>query len=378
MLCLDGGGIRGILTLKLLEKLEAIAGIPCYQLFDMAAGTSTGAIIAGLIAKGKTAAEISQLYENLVNRVFISRGWASNRFFHPPAYTKEQYRGLLREIVGTTTTMKSACDATGMDLMITSVDVAEGEETFFSYFRKKADCAYKDVLLRGAMEATMSAPTYFLPLERFVDGGTTSFNNPSLSAILEASKYGPSNPEDAYLIDKLTVFSFGTGCGRKFVDLKEIKDPSGPDAVFWLNFVMDESGDDASDMQTSFLRAGIVDGLDYRRFQISLDAAAVNKIPDRKIDHIKNVQADWLHQLTDGDLAKVDLDDVTYFDLMATIGLSMADFITDAANAGERYFNFRADLAGRNGNDLLVTRKGNVTQIAAQMGDPKWLDKQDA
>ncbi|HXB10499.1 MAG TPA: patatin-like phospholipase family protein, partial [Bacteroidia bacterium] len=55
ILCLDGGGIRGILTVQLLKQIEQLAGIPCYQLFDMVAGTSTGGILAGLIASGKTA-----------------------------------------------------------------------------------------------------------------------------------------------------------------------------------------------------------------------------------------------------------------------------------------------------------------------------------
>ena len=54
MLCLDGGGIRGIMTLPLLKWLEVIANAPCYQLFDMVAGTSTSGIIAGLIATGET------------------------------------------------------------------------------------------------------------------------------------------------------------------------------------------------------------------------------------------------------------------------------------------------------------------------------------
>jgi uncharacterized protein len=40
------------MTLQLLKKLEEIAGIPCFELFDMVAGTSTGGIIAGLIAAG--------------------------------------------------------------------------------------------------------------------------------------------------------------------------------------------------------------------------------------------------------------------------------------------------------------------------------------
>ncbi len=39
ILCLDGGGMRGILTIQLLKKLEQLCGIPCYELFDMVAGT---------------------------------------------------------------------------------------------------------------------------------------------------------------------------------------------------------------------------------------------------------------------------------------------------------------------------------------------------
>ena len=66
ILALDGGGMRGILTIQLLKKLEEVAEIPCYELFDMVAGTSTGGIIAGLIVRGKTAAEIENLYEKLI------------------------------------------------------------------------------------------------------------------------------------------------------------------------------------------------------------------------------------------------------------------------------------------------------------------------
>nr|WP_315142731.1 patatin-like phospholipase family protein [uncultured Flavobacterium sp.] len=51
ILCLDGGGMRGVLTLQLLKKLEETAGIPCFELFDMVTGTSTGGIIAGLIGR---------------------------------------------------------------------------------------------------------------------------------------------------------------------------------------------------------------------------------------------------------------------------------------------------------------------------------------
>ena len=46
MLALDGGGIRGVLTLSFLKRIEEVVGQPLHQYFDYIAGTSTGAIIA--------------------------------------------------------------------------------------------------------------------------------------------------------------------------------------------------------------------------------------------------------------------------------------------------------------------------------------------
>ena len=73
IISLDGGGMRGILTIQLLKKLEEVAGIPCFDLFDMVAGTSTGGIIAGLIVKGLTATEIEEKYDELIAEVFHKR-----------------------------------------------------------------------------------------------------------------------------------------------------------------------------------------------------------------------------------------------------------------------------------------------------------------
>src|ERR1700757_473457 len=98
ILSLDGGGMRGILTIQLLKKLEEVVGIPCHQLFDMVAGTSTGGIIAGLIATGHTAVEIEKMYEDLVTQVFDKRA-LGNRFVNPPAFTKGKYRPLLKDVV---------------------------------------------------------------------------------------------------------------------------------------------------------------------------------------------------------------------------------------------------------------------------------------
>jgi patatin-like phospholipase/acyl hydrolase len=148
ILCLDGGGMRGILTLQLLKKLEETAGIPCFELFDMVSGTSTGGIIAGLIASGYTAAAIEEKYSTLIEEVFDKKP-LGDRFVNPPKYLKGNYRKLLFEEIQNTTLAES-CAKTDIDLMITAHDMTASEETFFSCFKQKDGSyygTYKDVLL---------------------------------------------------------------------------------------------------------------------------------------------------------------------------------------------------------------------------------------
>jgi hypothetical protein len=374
LLCLDGGGIRGIMTLQLLKRLEAIAGAPCHALFDMVAGTSTGGIIAGLIAAGKTAAEIEALYTKFVHLVFTDRSFYSSRFVDPPKYTKRHYRAALKSTLADLR-LSEACATTGIDVLITSKDVAEGEETYFSCLHDEDQDhyvgTYKDVLLRAVMEATMSAPTFFTPLERFVDGGVTTFNNPSLAAVIEAVRYGPKGK---YRSDALTVLSFGTGYRCQFVKPAEVPDPPGIDAYFWLQWIMNEAGSDASDMQSYFLRSGIVPGLDYRRFQISLDEAAIRKLPNQSLAADPRTPQQWLYDLSDEDLSGIELDDVKHFEVMRAIGAGIVAKLDQiAADGGPAPFT--ADLIDpKTGKERLVTRQGDVDRIRAQLGDPQWLD----
>ncbi len=76
ILALDGGGVRGAVSIAFLERLEELlkekAGRPVRlcDYFDLIGGTSTGAIIATALSLGYTAAEIRQFYERLAPRVF--------------------------------------------------------------------------------------------------------------------------------------------------------------------------------------------------------------------------------------------------------------------------------------------------------------------
>lgn len=73
ILALDGGGAKGFYTLGVLKEIEAMLGCPLYRRFDLVFGTSTGAIIAALVALGYEIDQIHALYTEHVPRVMSSR-----------------------------------------------------------------------------------------------------------------------------------------------------------------------------------------------------------------------------------------------------------------------------------------------------------------
>src|SRR5437016_5311995 len=66
ILSLDGGGAKGFYTIGVLEEIEAMMKKPLFDCFDLIFGTSTGAIIAALLARGEKIATVRSLYERHV------------------------------------------------------------------------------------------------------------------------------------------------------------------------------------------------------------------------------------------------------------------------------------------------------------------------
>lgn len=62
ILSLDGGGAKGFYTLGVLAEIEGLIGCRLCEKFDLVFGTSTGAIIASMIALGMTVDEIHTNY----------------------------------------------------------------------------------------------------------------------------------------------------------------------------------------------------------------------------------------------------------------------------------------------------------------------------
>src|ERR1700712_2610636 len=78
ILALDGGGIRGALSLGYLQRIEDIlrkqnGNDPNFTLsdyFDLIGGTSTGSIIAACLATGMKVADIKNMYMDLGGKIY--------------------------------------------------------------------------------------------------------------------------------------------------------------------------------------------------------------------------------------------------------------------------------------------------------------------
>jgi patatin-like phospholipase/acyl hydrolase len=206
VLSLDGGGIRGAASARFLEKLEMRLGRPLVDVFDLFAGTSTGAIIAvGLGVKRLPAERIAQLY-NFENAAKIMDKSVWDRVVGlvqgEPKYTGEGKREVLERYFGTS----KLADAVKPTLVVT-YDV----ERRVSAVLKSTK--HPEVSAVAAVDASSAAPLYFPTVKVddswLIDGGVVA-NNPTLCAYVEAKKLFGN--------EEIRVLSVGTGKRTRRID----------------------------------------------------------------------------------------------------------------------------------------------------------------
>ena len=72
VLCIDGGGIKGIFAVQMMIELEKRLKHPLSSYFNWFAGTSTGSFIATLISLNCKITHIRTLYFVIKNKMFQS------------------------------------------------------------------------------------------------------------------------------------------------------------------------------------------------------------------------------------------------------------------------------------------------------------------
>jgi uncharacterized protein len=247
VLSIDGGGVRGLIPALIVEDLmrrvRIIAGyarrhhrivnfsftspkmiedLEVDSLFDLFAGTSTGALMAiGFTAKRRyTAHEMVEIYRNHAETIFPLRQFKSLRAMRQAfaeKYDAGPFEKLLKAVFGDQ--KLSDCRS---NLLVTSYDTDKRAPYFFKHYdetaARRAVELPEDYFLRDVARATTAAPTYFLPARvrsvsgvdrTLLDGGMVA-NNPALSAYVEARKIRRN-------ARKFVIVSLGTGRnGRRF------------------------------------------------------------------------------------------------------------------------------------------------------------------
>jgi predicted acylesterase/phospholipase RssA len=238
ILALDGGGLRGILSLGILKKIEELlrirhGGSEEFRLshyFDLIAGTSTGAIIAAALAQGWTVQQIQQKYNELGKAVF------EKSFFRQgllrAKYDEAKLINHLKDVYGADTTLDSDKLETGLLVVTKRLDtgspwpISNNPRGKYFVSRPNGIIGNGDYPLWQVVRASTAAPAYFDPEEItiatmdghppavgcFVDGGVSPFNNPALQAFMYATLdgYRIAWPAGA---QKLLLVSVGTGTG---------------------------------------------------------------------------------------------------------------------------------------------------------------------
>lgn len=244
ILSLDGGGIRGLITLGILKKVEDIlrarlpqekqAGFRLAHYYDFIGGTSTGSIIAVWLALGNTVESLQNLYMQLGDRIFSKPKVLTGRIvfarFDAEALAEELTRHLRSRTLDTPDLITGfGVTAKRMDTGSAWLLANNPKGTYWDgSATDRPNAAYR---LMHVVQASAAAPAYFdhvrVPIEKdkehgaFMDGAVAGLNNPSAAFWLYTTLpgYGLGWKSGA---ENLLITSVGTGDFRARISSRKL------------------------------------------------------------------------------------------------------------------------------------------------------------
>lgn len=314
ILALDGGGIRGVISLEILRKIEEVVGSPLSDTFDLIGGTSTGSIIAAGLALGWPVERLQDLYRRLGETIFqkdpLRFGLLRAKF--PKEPLERALEDEFKDIE-----LGDSAFHTGLAIVAKRLDtnspwvLHNNPRGPFYDSHDGHSVANRHYLVRLLIRASTAAPHYFDPEHisvtdckkgTFVDGGVSPHNNPALQLLLLATLrgYGFRWPLGE---DRLLVVSVGTGSWAKKKADDLVSRAAAGNAFRSLVSMMDN----ASDLNRLMLQwmsrsptAGVIDSeigdlsddllggqawLRYLRYDAQLEGEWFQEhLPDRELD----------------------------------------------------------------------------------------------
>ena len=219
VLSFDGGGVRAILGLYFLKRLEQETSKSIFDSFDLFIGTSAGAINALMLAvNGSSIADIEKFWSQENLRKIMNQSLIDKTSI---LQTRPKYNNIAkREILSNFFFDKRIGEAL-KPAVVTAYDLEKRKPVLIS--------SYKDsnVSVVEAANASSAAPIYF-PTAKMDDGrwlidGGIATNNPSLLGYVEAKKL--------FGTDKIKVLGIGAGLNKRKINGKSSRNWG---AIGWL------------------------------------------------------------------------------------------------------------------------------------------------
>ncbi|XP_045690759.1 85/88 kDa calcium-independent phospholipase A2 isoform X2 [Phyllostomus hastatus] len=235
LLCLDGGGVKGLVIIQLLIAIEKASGIATKDLFDWVAGTSTGGILALAILHSKSMAYMRGVYFRMKDEVFRgSRPYESGpleEFLKREFGEHTKMTDVRKPKVMLTGTLSDRQPAELHLFRNYEAPQSVREPRFGQNINLKPPTHPSEQLVWQAARSSGAAPTYFRPIGRFLDGGLLA-NNPTLDAMTEIHEYNQDmiRKGQGDKVKKLSlVVSLGTGRSPQVpVTCVDVFRPSNP------------------------------------------------------------------------------------------------------------------------------------------------------
>jgi len=213
---IDGGGIRGLVTTILLQRIVATTGLETFiDSIDLLAGTSTGGLLALGIANQIDLQEIRDVYVKKGPKIFDD-SWMDDLVdlgkLRGADYDIKPLRREVRNLFGDVTLRRLK-----KRVLITTFDLDNEAPTrrtwkpklFHNFPGPKNDGAS---LAADVALYTCAAPTYFPSVDGYVDGGVYA-NNPAMCALAQTQDRRHSQT----LLDDVVLLSLGTGTNLQYI-----------------------------------------------------------------------------------------------------------------------------------------------------------------
>jgi hypothetical protein len=276
ILSVDAGGTRGMIAIAMLAELEKMTGKTCPEMFDMVAGTSTGAIIAAGIGLGMSAQQLlTEIYRTSLPKAFQSqpRGLLLYlRYFYNGLRHLYDFKPFV-DALGPVATGKKVSDFTRPIVFMTTRDVRTAN-TYYIVSKGAGAGQFADWPVSGAVGASCAAPIYFAPvLGSLIDGGVGVNASPCFAATVEAMEY--IGASEGYRDGNVIHMSLGTGYSPYDYQNGKV----GPFWLAgWVSYVINQTYDGTILQQVFTTRKIYGKRIDFRRYNPYVETESVRDI----------------------------------------------------------------------------------------------------